>query len=263
MNGEKRVEDLRIIGARVLVFDHLNHAPDGGFMGIAGLKSMAVEAPAKAFAEAEFIRCGQGGMVEVVVAVGVEKAVGEDGGSELHGLAEQRLQAAAGPRIAAGLDNFGVAESRIKAARPARKLGAHGQEFVGDEFCFFSIEAERNGGEVREERNDALPDSEALRWCARTSPGLAPDGTQALVVSLFVLPLLLWGVADRRWKRRLSAAIPLFHRLRNLRFDPRPTVALFHAVEGYETGCGRVPSATRDSIFMRNSRFKWTMNRRL
>jgi hypothetical protein len=34
----------------------LNHGPDGGFMGIAGLKPLAAETPAEAFAEAEFIR---------------------------------------------------------------------------------------------------------------------------------------------------------------------------------------------------------------
>src|ERR1700677_226537 len=142
MNGNKRVEDLRMSCARILIFDHLNHCPDGSFMRIVWCEIVAAKATTEALAEAEFIRSRQRGMVEVVIAVRVEEAVGQDGGGEFHWLAEQRLQAAAGPCVAAGLDDFGIAESRVKAARPARKLGAHGQKFVGDEFCFLCLKTE-------------------------------------------------------------------------------------------------------------------------
>src|SRR5271165_1044454 len=114
-------------------------------MRIAGEKPPAAQALAEPLAEMKFLRSGQVRMVEIIVAIGVEEAVGQDRWSEFHWLAEQRLQAARGPRIAAGLESVGHAEGRVETARPPRKLRAHRQEAPGEELHSFVIEAERGG----------------------------------------------------------------------------------------------------------------------
>jgi len=119
MDGEEGVVDLRIARAWILLFNELNHGPDIRFMRSGGGKALAAEALAEALAETELVGGGEAGMVEVVIGVGVKQAVGEDGGSEFHGLTEKSLQSAGGPGIAAGLDSVFHGESGVKAARPA------------------------------------------------------------------------------------------------------------------------------------------------
>ena len=110
MDGQKAVEDLRVEQAWVLILDHLNHGPHRSFMRIARGIQLAAQTLAEAFTEMEFFRAGQARMVEIVVAVRVEEAVANDCRSQIHGLTEERLQAASGPGIAAGLDNVVHAE---------------------------------------------------------------------------------------------------------------------------------------------------------
>src|SRR5580692_5833026 len=122
MDGEQRVENLRKMCARKLAFDHLNHGPDGCFMCVSGCETDAAKTQAKALAEAKLVRRGQSGMIEVVIAVGVKKAVGKNRLCQFDGPAKERLQAATGPCVAAGLDDVGIGKGRIKTARPAREL---------------------------------------------------------------------------------------------------------------------------------------------
>ena len=135
-------------------------------------------------------------MIEVVIAVGVKKAVSQDGWSEFHGLAEQRLQTATGPGIAAGLDGVGVREACVKASCPACEFCAHGQKMIGDEPVLFVVEAQSDRGEAREEGDDALLHEEALGGVARDSPAFALHGAQSLVIGFLVCPLLSFCEPD-------------------------------------------------------------------
>jgi hypothetical protein len=133
MDGEETIEYLRVTLARVLVFDELDQFPDGMLTRVVGGRHLTAQTLAEAFTELEFVVGGQVWVVEIVVAVGIEEAVGEQGRSEFHRLAEKGLQAAGGPGIAAGLNGVGHAEGGVKAARIPRELSADGQKFVGEE----------------------------------------------------------------------------------------------------------------------------------
>jgi hypothetical protein len=78
-----------------------------------------------------------------------------------------------------------------------------------------------------------------------------------------VRPLFPSGVADRGWKRGQRAAIPFLHRFRDLRFNPRPWVALFHMVKGYETKGRWVPSVSLIPVPADHFRFAQAMHRLL
>jgi hypothetical protein len=82
----------------------------------------------------------------------------------------------------------------------------------------------------------------ALGCGARGVAGLSLDGAQGVVVGLLVLALGTHCVARRERNAALGAGVPRFDRLRNLRFNPGPTVWVFHVVEGYATKGRRVPS---------------------
>lgn len=241
VNGKKRIVDLRNAHAGILIFNELNHGPDSGFMRIAGGQALAAEALAEAFAEAEFVRGGQIRMVEMVVCVGIEEAIGEDGGRELHGPAEQGLESTGGPRIAAGLDGVFHGEGRIEAAGPASELCANGKEAVGEQIYSFAFKAKSGSCEAGKERNDSLLHEMPLGWRARGATSLLLDSAQTFIVGLLVLALFADGRARQRRKATLRAVIPDFDGVRDPRLNPGPSVMLFHVVEGYETREWRVP----------------------
>jgi len=216
MDGEKGIEDLRVLLAGILIFNKLHQCPDGGFTCVVGDRRSTAQALTKTLAELELVFRGQAGMVEAVVAVGIEKAVCNDGRSELHRSAEKGLQSAAGPGIAAGLDDVGHAEGWVKTARPASKLSARGQEIICEEIGCFVIEAKRGGSEGGKERNDTLLHAEALGRSPWHAPGFALDGAQTLVIGLFAPLLLTRGETGQRWKNGQRAANPDFDGLIHL-----------------------------------------------
>jgi len=220
MDGEKAIEYLRVALAGILVLDELNEFPDGCFARVVGGGNLTAQTLAEALAELELVVGGQVGVVKVVVAVGIEKAVGEQGRGEFHGLAEKGLQAAGGPGIAAGLDGVGHAEGWVKAACPPRELRADGQEVVGEELDCFAFKTERGGCEAGKECDDALLYAEALGWRAWHAPGFTLDGAQALVIGLFALALLVRSAARGIGKGGQRASVPQRDGLLNLCLDP-------------------------------------------
>jgi len=84
-----------------------------------GGKALAAEALAEALAETELVGGGEAGWSRWLFGVGVKQAVGEDGGSEFHGLAEKSLQSQAVQALRQALDGVFHGESGVKSARPA------------------------------------------------------------------------------------------------------------------------------------------------
>jgi len=105
-----------------LLFDQLNHRPYGRLARIGRQEQLAAQPLTESLTELELLLSRQTGLVKIVVAVRVKKAVGKYRWGECHGLAEQRLQTAAGPCIAAGLDGVRVAQGPVKAASPPREF---------------------------------------------------------------------------------------------------------------------------------------------
>jgi hypothetical protein len=234
VNGQQTVEDLGISQARVLLFNEFDHRPDGGFVPVAGGELVSAQAPAKAFAEEKLVCRRERGIVEVVVAVGVEHAVARERGSQRHGLAQQRLQAAGGPGIAAGLDRIGHGKFRIESARPAREFGADAQKCSRKKLDGLWPETQCDGRKRRKCVDDASQRKMALGLGAGNAAGLALDAAQALVIGLLACALLSRGKAREGWKGAHGAAIPNCACVGNLPLYPRPTVALIHVDVDYD-----------------------------
>ena len=91
MDREKAVEDARVVEARILGFDEIDESPDGSFAVIGGCERSAFETLTETIAEAEFGFGGDVFAVEIIVAVGIEEAVAEDGRCDSYALTEQGL----------------------------------------------------------------------------------------------------------------------------------------------------------------------------
>ena len=241
MDGQQAVEDLRVTEARILLLDQPNHGPDGHFAGVAGGKREAAQALAESPAEAQLLSAGQAGLVEAVVAVRVKQTVGEDRCSQFHGLAEQSLQTASGPGIAEGLDDVSHAQGWVEATRPAGKLRAYRQKAAGKKLYCLRVEVECDRRKTWKCIHDPLPRQKAFTSSAGSPARLSLKGAQGLVVGSLALALFFLAVAWTSWEEAPSAALPRRGGLRALRLDPRPTVAVFHAEEGYESLRPRVP----------------------
>jgi len=228
VDGEEAVEDLRMSGAGILLLDQPDHGPERGFPAVAGRMRLAAEAFAEALAEEDFLFGGDVFAVEVVVAVGVEEAVAEDGRGDANRLAEERLQAAGGPGVAAGLDDVGHAEVWVELPRPSRQADADGQEFVGEEMDCVVRQVQRTGGKPGEGGYDPVLHFEPAGAASRGAPGFALNGEQAFIVGLLALLLLRGAVARAVLRRWLRALPPNFDGLCDLRFDPGPAVELLH-----------------------------------
>ena len=189
MDGEKTFKHLGIICAGILVFNELNHCPYSGFTRVVCGEVLAAQTPAEAFTEVELLGCGQARVVEIIVAVGIEEAVGEDGGGELDGEIEKRLEAARRPGIAAGLNCVGYREGGIEGARPAGKLSSGREEMAGKQIERGVIEIKGGGSEKRECGDDALLGAEAARWFAGALY-FALDGVKVLVIEFFAPALV-------------------------------------------------------------------------
>src|ERR1700683_429681 len=95
--------------ARILIFDQVDQGPQCGLAIVLCWEPLATQAIAKAIAKAELGCRGDVFTIQIVVAVWIEKAVAQDGWCDFYARAEQGLQSASSPGIAAGLDNIGHA----------------------------------------------------------------------------------------------------------------------------------------------------------
>ena len=162
-------------------------------MRIAWCEVQTAQAIAKAGAECELsLRRNLFG-IEIVVAVGIQQAVANDRGRHLHAVAEQRLNSANRPGIAAGLGGIGKGETWIEAPRPLRKLGADGEESVGEQMHSLVLKAKSDRRKTRKNRHDPTLGGSALRASTANLLCLALNGVQGFVVGFFSSRLLLWA----------------------------------------------------------------------
>src|SRR2546430_3753602 len=97
MNREQTIIDSGITTPRPLAFDERNKPPDSALAGIRGSKLIAGQPAPESRAEPQFGIWRDGFSVQIIVAVWIEHAVGEDRGCQMRWLAEKGLQSARGP----------------------------------------------------------------------------------------------------------------------------------------------------------------------
>ena len=170
MNCQQALQDLGPPGTGVVLLDHLDEPPDGALAFIGRGRSLPGQPPAEAGAETELVPGRNGCVVQVVVGVGIEHAVGEDGRRQAHPPAQQHLQAASGPGVAAGLQDVGGAHPRIETPGLARQAGPDGRKPAGQQHLQVPIlQPQGRPPELGEGGGDPLVSGRAFRPRARQS----------------------------------------------------------------------------------------------
>src|ERR1700733_5091488 len=154
VNGQQTLEDLGITCARVLVFDQADQGPQRGLPIVLGGKFLATQPIPKTLTEVKLRFSGDVLTIQVVVAIRIKEAVSQDGWCNSHALAEQRLQSARGPGIAACLDDIGHVQAWVELPRPPCQLGTHGQEIIGKELDGLLIQVQCGSRKSSEGRYD-------------------------------------------------------------------------------------------------------------
>ncbi len=102
-------------------------------MSVRRADGVSFQAPAEAAAEADLVLASDLRVIQVVVAVRVQHAVGEDRRRHLHRTAEENLQSAGGPGVAAGLQDVGHAHRGVKPPRLAGQCGPDSRESAAEQ----------------------------------------------------------------------------------------------------------------------------------
>lgn len=167
VDGLEAPEDRGEAAARELAFDLLDQPIDGVLPVVVesmGRDRLPGEAPAEVAAEPLLGRRGDPGVVEVVVGVGIEHAVGERGGRERHREPEEHLNAVDDPGVAQRLADLLQLHVGIEGAGLAHEFLAGGEEVVGEEEVPVAAgPAEAFLSEVADRLPRRLPPGEALR----------------------------------------------------------------------------------------------------
>src|SRR5580658_11102327 len=125
VNRQQALKDLGITRTRILFFDQPDQGPQRGLPIVLSRKSLATQSIPKTLTEPELRFSGDVLTIQIVVAIGIQKAVSQDGWCNSHALAEQRLQSASSPCIAACLNNIGHAQAWVELPRPPCQPGTH------------------------------------------------------------------------------------------------------------------------------------------
>ena len=196
-------------------------------------KALAAQALAEPRTEEVLGLSGCVAAIEIVVGVGVQEAVSDDGRRDVRGFAEQRLQPVDGPGVAAGLNNLGDGECGVEAARAASEFGARAQEAAGDELDRFLFEVQCGCGEAGECGDEAILHGDAFRFGAGSMAQFQLHGAEAFVVGLLAIALLVWSVGESARKGACRAIMPVLGDERGLGFNPRPSVGGNHSALDY------------------------------
>ena len=209
MNGRQALEDVRVLDAWILPFDHADKPPDG-FLAVVrrgdGLTGQTTPEPA---AETDFRIARDGRIVQVVVRVRVEHAVREDRGRQPHLPPQQHLKGARRPGVAAGLENIRSCDGGIEAPRLARQGGADGRKPLAQQqidMAVLEFEAAR-GEALKGGRNPAVSGC-PLRPGARQAAHLGPQAFQKLQQGSLSFLLLVLGVGPFERRQGGRALLP-------------------------------------------------------
>src|SRR5579863_2257118 len=114
MYREQARVDFRIFAPSIAGFDQTHELPYRFLAAIRCRDVLACQPSSKLLAESQLPLPGNGGIVEVVIAVRIQHAVSEDGRRDVHRQSEKRLQSASRPGIAASLKNLGSADRGVE-----------------------------------------------------------------------------------------------------------------------------------------------------
>lgn len=193
VNGKERLVNGGIERAGKLIFDDPDELPDEGFAEVADEEHVAGETAAEAVGELLLFGPRGRGLVDVVVAVGVEEAVGEDAGAERDFCAEEGLESAGSPGIAAGLSDVVLGERGVEAPGPGGELGADGEELGGEALDGGLAQVEGFGSEAGKRADKA--GFENVRIDAAGRAGDALHVPESAVVGGLAAALLAGDVA--------------------------------------------------------------------
>src|SRR5208283_235255 len=201
MDGQQARVDLRPFGSRVLAFNHLEELPECDLLFPVRSNPFSRQTLPDANVELALLFGGYVCVVQEIVGIGVEHAVGEDCRGQTHLPAQQRLQTAGRPGVAGCLVDVLGTYGRIEAACFTGHLLADGRKtVVQQQSKVLVLEIECASAKALKSKGQPFPQSSPARVRAWRTTQIPFNALQELFQASFPGDLLGNGECPWKWR---------------------------------------------------------------